>query len=164
MRPAALICTLGLILLSGCQPPDRKPYARDANEEAMFGPASMRLHPTFTQMKDWTGDNRPDGVEALVELQDQFGDPTRAAGKVIFELFEYRPHAPDPRGVRVVNPWVATLATKEEQEARWNRALRAYAFELQFPQVQPGKPYVLTASFEHDGGRLFDRLILEPKS
>lgn len=149
-------------LTAGCES-SNKPYPRDANEQAMFGPATMRLHPTFTQIKDWTGDGKPDGVEALVELQDQFGEPTRAAGRVIFELFDYRAYTPDPRGPRATNPWVTTITTKEEQEARWNRALRAYTFELQFPQIAKNRTYVLTASFEHNGGRLFDQLILEPK-
>ena len=162
MRVTVPLLAFTLVFATGCDSTP-KPYPRDANEQAMFGPATMRLHPTFTQVKDWTGDGKPDGIEAMVELQDQFGEPTRAAGKVIFELFQYRPYTPDPRGPRVTNPWVTTITTKEEQEARWNRALRAYTFELQFPQIRKGEGYVLTASFEHNGGRLFDQLILEPK-
>jgi hypothetical protein len=162
MRVTVPLLAFALIVAAGCDSAP-KPYPRDANEQAMFGPATMRLHPTFTQVKDWTGDGKPDGIEAMVELQDQFGEPTRAAGRVIFELFQYRPYTPDPRGPRSTNPWVTTITTREEQGARWNRALRAYTFELQFPQIHKGEGYVLTASFEHNGGRLFDQLILEPK-
>src|SRR6266550_8310566 len=94
-----------IIASSGCQ--GDTPFARSDADKQLFGPVAMRLHPIFTQVKDWTGDNKPDGIEALVELQDQFGDPTKASGRLVFELFEYRPGFPDPRGKRVVNPWIA---------------------------------------------------------
>jgi hypothetical protein len=143
-----------------CNEPQPKGGAADAK---MFGPVSMRIHPTFTRIKDWNGDKAPDGIDALLELQDQFGEPTRATGRVIFELFEYRRNFPNPAGKRLFNPWVTSLVTVEDQSARWNRALRAYSFQLVVPQIQPHRTYVLTASFELEGGRLFDRLILEPK-
>ena len=66
----------------------------------MFGPQSMRIHPSFTRTKDWTGDGRADGIEAVVELQDDFGEPTRATGRVMFDVYEYRQYHPDPRGKR----------------------------------------------------------------
>src|SRR5262245_13357907 len=91
--------TLALLLLASCQ--SSTPYPRTQNDAALFGPSNMRVHPIFTQVKDWTGDDKPDGIEALIELQDQFGDPTKASGRVLFELFNYRPYDPDPRGDRV---------------------------------------------------------------
>ena len=63
-----------------------------------------------------------------------------------------------------MSPWVTSLATVEDQAARWDRVSRAYKFQLAYPQVDPGRTYVLTASFETDGGRLFDRLNLGPDS
>jgi hypothetical protein len=151
-----------ILLLVGCQ--SSKPSARDQTDVALFGPAAMRIHPIFTQIKDWTGDDKPDGVEALVELQDQFGDPTKASGRVIFELYEYRPYDPDPRGQRVVNPWIGDLSTLEAQRDRWNRPSRTYSFQLAYDQVRADRPYVLTATFElSGGGRFFDRMILEPR-
>lgn len=149
-------------LVFGCHP--NKPLNRDMNEAGMFGAASMRLHPTFTQVKDWNNDGKPDGIEAVLELQDQFGEPTRAAGRVMFELFEYRPHYANPRGPRLANPWIVTLTTRQEQEARWNRTLRAYSFQLEFPAVESKTTYVLTATFEHNEGRLFDQLFVGPQS
>ena len=53
-------------------------------DAALFGPSAMRIHPIFTRLSDWTGDGVPDGIEALIELQDQFGDPTKASGTIIF--------------------------------------------------------------------------------
>lgn len=158
-----MVLLIGLLAAQsgGCR--SSRPLPRDANEASMFGPSTMRLHPTFTQIKDWNSDKRSDGIDAVVEFQDQFGDPTRASGKIIFELFEYRPHYADPRGPRLTNPWITTLATRDEQQARWSAALRAYSFELEYPAIAAGKSYVLQATFENDSGRLFDQLIVSPR-
>src|ERR1041385_4565024 len=91
------------LVLLGCA---SKPIERDNAEVAMFGPMRMRLHPIFTQVKNWSSGGgsgpgiKPDGIEAELEFQDQFGDPTKAAGKVMFELFSYH-QGPDPRGERL---------------------------------------------------------------
>lgn len=135
---------------------------RSATDQALFGPVSMRLHPVFTQVRDWNGDNDPDGVEALVELQDQFGDPTKASGVVVFELYEFKPMNPDPRGMRLVGPWEGRLDSIEDQRQHWSRTSRTYTFQLAYPKISASKSYVLTASFEMiGGGRYFNRMILE---
>ena len=124
----------------------------------------MRIHPIFTQVKDWTGEGHPDGIEALIELQDQFGDPTKATGRVIFELFEYRQFDPDVRGLRLVDPWIGDLSTLAAQRERWNRTSRTYSFQLQYDGINENRYYVLTATFElSNGGRFFDQIILQPK-
>jgi hypothetical protein len=122
----------------------------------------MRVHPTFTRVKDWTGDGRPDGIEAVVELQDEFGEPTRATGAVMFELYQYRATFPDVRGRRIPEVWVWPLARRNEQAAHWSRALRAYSFKIPF---DPGRvAVVLEATFElgFDRGRLTNQIVLEP--
>jgi hypothetical protein len=159
-RPA--VALLMLIALAGCE--SGTAVSRDQPDALLFGPAAMRIHPIFTQIKDWTGDDRPDGIEALIELQDQFGDPTKASGRVVFELFEYRPYEPDPRGQRLVNPWIGELGTLQAQQQRWNRTSRTYGFQLATDQIREDRTYVLTATFElSSGGRFFDRIILEPR-
>ncbi len=155
-----------LVLAAGCakhQLPARTP--RDAT---MFGPNRMRIHPIFTQVKDWTGDGKPDGIEALIEFQDRFDDPTKASGSAVFELFEYRPYNPDPRGNRVTNPWTGSLVTEDEQRARWNRTLSTYSFRLPFETVGENRTYVLAAAFDRSAGegeaaRFFDRIVIEPQ-
>lgn len=158
-RPA-LCATLPLLLsLASCNSGGR---ARTGEEAKMFGPKSMRVHPTFTRVKDWTGDGRPDGVEAVVELQDEFGEPTRATGNVMFELYQYRPTHPDVRGRRIPEVWVWPLERRNEQAAHWSRALRAYSFRIPF---DPGRvPVVLEATFDlgSDRGRLTNQIVLEP--
>src|SRR5438270_2414346 len=97
------IAVLSLVALSGCD--ISGPYSRTASAQAMFGPDSMRIHPTFTQIRDWTADKKLDGIEALLEVQDQFGEPTRTTGRAMFELFEYRRDSPEIRGKRIGGPW-----------------------------------------------------------
>src|ERR1041385_3368451 len=121
-----LIC-----LLAGCEL-TRSPYPRSDIDAALFGPSAMRIHPIFTQVKDWTGDDHPDGIEALIELQDQFGDPTKASGRVIFELFEYKQFDPERRGERLAVWNDAFLETLDEQRQRWNRTSRTYGFQLAY--------------------------------
>ena len=44
---------------------------------------------------------------------------------VIFELYDYRPYWPDPRGPRLANPWTASLTTYEDQKAHWETGQRS---------------------------------------
>jgi hypothetical protein len=154
------VLAISLVFSLSCNGPHALSMGKNAQ---IIGPVSIRIHPTFTQVKNWEGDAKPDGIEALLlEVRDRWEEPIRATGKVIFELYDYRTAYPDPRGNRLVNPWVASLATVEEQTARWDRVSRAYKFQLAYPQMDPNRTYVLTASFETEGGRLFDRLNLGP--
>jgi hypothetical protein len=164
LRLVAFPLLLVPLLSLGCA---SKPVERDNAEVAMFGPMRMRLHPIFTQVKNWSSGGgtgpgiKPDGIEAELEFQDQFGDPTKAAGKVMFELFSYH-QGPDPRGDRLVNPWVGSLLSLQQQYEHWNRTSRTYSFQLAMPTISTKHSYVLTAMFEHsDGRRFFSRLILK---
>jgi hypothetical protein len=80
----------------------------------------------------------------------------------MFEVYQYRPYTPDPRGKRNAQVWDWPLTTRQEQVEHWSRALRAYTFKIPF---DPGRQtVVLAATFALDGGtpRLFDQIILEP--
>lgn len=151
-------------LVGGCSGSNdaAAPTTRTPIDAALFAPTSMRLHPVFTQVRDWTGDGQPDGIEAVVEIQDQFGDPVKASGRILFELYTYRAYNPDPRGQRLANPWEGRLDSIEDQRARWNRVNRAYIFQLAYPDAKASGDYVLGATFElSTGGRFFDRTIIE---
>jgi hypothetical protein len=164
VRAVGLVLTMaGLLaaatMIAGCETDHAASSAQSTTD--MFAPTGMRIHPIFTQVEDWNKDNRPDGIEAQLEFQDQFGDPTKASGRVLFELFEYRRDSPDPRGQRLAGPWVGSLMTLDEQHERWNTTLRTYRFQLTYPQIRGDSSYVLTAVFElAGGGRFFDRVIL----
>ena len=123
----------------------------------------MRIHPIFTRIKDFDGDNYPDGIDALIEFQDQLGDPTKASGRVIFELYAFQKFDPERKGKRLANPWVGTLETLDDQRLRWNRTSRTYSFPLAYDQISLTGTYVLTAEFQlSNGGRFYDQIILEP--
>ena len=155
----AVALSAAVALLAGCNNGSR--YVRTPSEAQLFAPVAMRIHPIFTQVKDWTGDGVIDGVEALLEFQDQFTDPTKAAGDVMFELYAYRPYSPESRGERILNPWLGSLRTLGDQEARWNRTSRTYAFELEYPEIRDDRDYVLVATFDTGQTRFFDQIVLE---
>lgn len=162
--PTSALCCVLLLWSTGCE------SSRTIAPQAGSGPASLRVHPTFTQIKDWTGDGHVDGIEAVVEVLDQFGEPIRGWGTLLFELSDYRRATEQFTGRRVQGPWKGELLTPEQQAERWSPALRAYTFQLGFPSMPVGRAYVLQASFEtaggakrEGGGRLFDKIILEPK-
>jgi len=136
---------------------------RSATEQAMFGAVSFRIHPTFTQIKEWSGAKKPDGIEAIIEFDDQFGEPTRAAGTIRLELYNFQESDPDHRGHRLAI-WSATLSNHDDQVGHWDPAARGYAFQLAFPKIRPDHAYVLTAQFDRNNTRLFDQLIIEPSA
>ncbi|MBV8780350.1 MAG: hypothetical protein JO353_03035 [Phycisphaerae bacterium] len=134
---------------------------RDQGDAVLFGPATMRLHPIFTTVKDWSGDGKPDGIEALVELLDQFGDPTKASGKIIFELYSFQKFDPNRKGPLLAE-WVGDLSTLEAQRDRWNRTSRTYGFQLAYGPIQIDQNYLLTAEMQLDNGsRLFNTLVIQ---
>jgi hypothetical protein len=140
------LAACAVLMLLGCG--ESSSYPRSALDQRMFGPASVRIHPTFTQVRDWSGHGKPDGIEATLEIEDQFGEPTRATGRAMFELFNYRKNSPDVRGGRIGGPWIFYLNTRGQQQEHWNPALRAYTFQLPFPQASKGEYYVLTVQFD----------------
>lgn len=143
--------------------------SRSSASGSMFTPASMRLHPTFTRVRNWTTPanggapaGRPDGIEVELEFSDAFGHPVKAEGRAIFELYEYRKETADVRGQRVTTPFVGSLLTQDEQVARWNEPTRTYSFRLSYPNLSPERSYVLTATFEpKSGNRFYSRIILQ---
>jgi hypothetical protein len=167
-----------MMLLCGCEANGGHP--RPELDQQMFGPASVRIHPTFTQVRDLAGKGRPDGIEATLEIEDPFGEPTRSTGRAMFELYAYRKDSPQVRGDRIGGPWLASLNTRAQQQEHWNPALRAYTFQLHFPQISTEHYYVLTVQFDLNSthaltqpttaastapaGRLFDQLIIEPQT
>lgn len=162
MRVALRLMLLVALVSTGCG--EKKTGApRTPIEQQMFGASAMRIHPIFTRVRDWTADGKPDGIDALIEFQDPFGDPTKAAGRVIFELHTYQKYNPDRRGERLCNPWVGSLQTLDEQRDRWNRTSRTYSFPLSYERISERGTYVLTAEFQlASGGRFFDEIVIEP--
>ncbi len=150
-----------LCLVAGCGHAEERPTTATATN--LFAPTGMRINPVFSKVTDLTHVGHSDGVEVQLEFTDGFDDPTKASGKVLFELYEYRRDV-DPRGKRVGGPWVFTIEKFAEQKEAWNSALRSYRFALGDPAIKPDESYVLSAIFElTTGGRFFDRIVLTGK-
>lgn len=177
MAQRAVVCAI-LLFVIGCE--GYSSYPRSGLDQKLFGPASLRIHPTFTQVRNLSGEKKPDGIEATLEIEDQFGEPTRSTGRAMFELYDYVRNTPGFRGARLSGPWIFDLDTKGEQQEHWNPALRAYTFQLPYPRVDPNHYYVVTVQFDLNDtsaltqpstapsgplvGRLFDQLIIEPQN
>lgn len=162
MRQLLLVLAL-FMLVSGPLGCASQPQWEPATRQDLFQPSAMRIHPVFTQLRNWSGGNNPDGIEVLIEFQDQFGDPVKSSGNVVFEIYQYRPGYPDPRGRRLVNPYLVSIDNIAAQRDHWNRTSRCYSFQLACPNINPRLTYVLTASFESwDGKRFNDTLVIEP--
>ena len=155
MLSSAAVC----LAVGACQPVGRLTEHEGGGDAPIFAPTELRIHP-FTSVKDWDGDNHPDGVEVLLELQDRFRDPTKATGTVLFELYEFRKYHPDPRGERLA-AWRGSIVTVDEQRMRWNRISRTYQFQLAYPQIRKDRGYVLQVWFETGGRRLTSQVVLE---
>jgi hypothetical protein len=154
---------LAVLLIGGCSSSLSSQAPPSPSNANMFAPVAMRIHPFFTRIKDWTGDNYPDGIDALIEFQDQFGDATKASGTVIFELYDFNKYDAERKGQRICNPWVGTLTSADDQRLRWNRTSRTYSFPLGLDTISASSTYVLTAEFQKSGGgRFYDQIVLEP--
>jgi hypothetical protein len=162
MRRAIGFAIVGLALQGACTVAPTPSPAAQANR--LFDVVSMQLD-TFSKVKNWTSGTVPNGIEAVVEFDDAFGDRTKAAGSILFEIFDYRQGWPDPRGQRLVNPFSASLITFDEQKAHWDRASGAYIFRLSCDQLQLDRSYVLSATYQAPAGsggpqRLFSQIVL----
>jgi hypothetical protein len=163
MRSAVRLALSGAFLLAGCSS-QIVPRPETAEESQLFGPVGMKFD-SFSKVKDWSGRGAPDGVEALVEFDDRFGDRTKAAGTILFELFDYRAGWPDPRGARLANPWTASLTNYDEQKAHWETASGSYLFRLAYDQIAWNRNYVLTATFQSSSGaRFFSQTVLRAQT
>ena len=163
LSPAAILHLAILFLLTACSshPAPPPPEVRNNADTVLFGPATMRLHPIFTAVKNWTGNANPDGIEALVELEDQFGDPTKASGTILFGLYQFKKFDPQRKGQLLVE-WVGDLTTLQAQRDRWNRTSRTYGFQLACGGLTLDQNYLLTAEFQlANGSRLFNQLVLQ---
>ena len=145
-------CLFAALVCGGCPPPlPNQPIA------SPLQPKQIRLHP-FTGTVTFSQGGGISGIEARVEVIDQFGEATKAYGSFRFEMYEYRPHQADPRG-RQLACWQDQIADAKTHHEHWDPLFEVYKFRLQWDDPIPvGKKFVLDAVFVGSGGpRLFDR-------
>lgn len=150
---------------SACQRGEIADQAGGPTSEELVGyysPTQIRVLP-FTKIRSFDEDPVPDGVAVSLRPLDGAGDPVKAYGSFLFELYAFQQATPDKRGRRL-QAWRQTIHTLDEQRTFWERVTSTYEFQLSW-EGEPlpiDRKYVLAASFEAPGAdRLFDDYIFE---
>jgi hypothetical protein len=126
-------------------------------------PHEIRIVEAFTGFRSFDQDQRPDGVELLLQPMDSYGDPVKIAGTVRVELYTYLKASGDRKGERVCDPWELALLTEQDQKRYWNNVTGMYEIELKFPKdLRPsGETYVLMVTYNTPlSGHMTDEYVL----
>lgn len=127
-----------------------------------YSPQSLKILP-FTKPRSFDADAIPDGIGVSVRTLDMSGDPVKAYGTFIFELYAYKPATSDHRG-ELLQTWTQPVLNPKDQKQYWERVTTTYEFQLSWEgqPLQPQKRYILIASFQAPGSkRLFDEYEFE---
>ena len=152
-----------LLLPAGCIIPVHVDDAATRQQLSLLMPAAVSIVGPFTRFRSFDDDNRPDGIELLLQPVNAFGDPVNIAGTVIVELYEFRQAAGDNKGAKL-SQWDIALMSERDQRMHWNRTTSMYEFQLQFRPAAPPptRKYVLQVTYntplkEH----MVDQYVLE---
>lgn len=136
-------------LVLGCaQPSMDLDDAATRQQLALLMPQEVNIVGPFTRFRSFDEDERPDGIELLIQPVNSFGDPVNIAGDVIVELYEFRRASGDDKGAQLQH-WDIPLASRADQEAYWNRTTSMYEFRLQLdPATLPqARKYVVLVTY-----------------
>lgn len=162
-----LLITLvtNLVALAGCQRGQVSETLDGPTTEeliAFYSPQSIKILP-FTKPRSFDDDAIPDGIGVSLRPLDGAGDPVKAYGAFIFELYTLRSAAGNRRGT-LLQTWHQEINDLESQKQFWERVTSTYEFHLSWEgmPISPQKKYILTASFQSPGSeRLFDEYEFE---
>ncbi|GAB4111207.1 MAG: hypothetical protein Kow00105_19870 [Phycisphaeraceae bacterium] len=123
-------------------------------------PKSVRVYPSTRFVKE--AGNAV--LEARFELNDEMGDPIKAAGTFRVELYsvdESAGHTP----VQILYEWEATVLTLEEQRLHYDPITRGYLFRLRVENLKAARqPTLLRVTFiPASGGRLESEALIRPE-
>jgi hypothetical protein len=124
-------------------------------------PKTVNIH-EFTTTRKFDESGGIPGIDARVEALDAFGDTTKAFGDFRFELYKFKPNAPDPKGLRL-GVWEEKLLEPGANRTHWDESTRTYEFKLKCDQgcsLGVGDKYVLVVTFSSP---FSDRLFSKPK-
>lgn len=100
------LVAVALYLVGGCARGEISETSGGPTAEefvSFYSPRSIKVLP-FTKPRSFDDDNFPDGIAVSLQPRDGAGDPVKAYGTFLFELYAYRP-ASAVRGARsVVRP------------------------------------------------------------
>jgi len=155
----------GVLVLAGCPRGNIPEVTEGATTEQLidyYSPRSIEILP-FTKPRSFDDDAFPDGIGVSLRPLDGAGDPVKAYGTFIFELYDYRPASGRHRG-QPLQSWTQPVADLDDQKRFWERVTSTYEFQLSWEgqPIPPQKKYLLTASFQAPGSkRLFDEYEFE---
>lgn len=123
-----------------------------------YSPRSIKLLP-FTKPRSFDNDLIPDGIGVSMRTLDAGGDPVKAFGIFLFELYHYRPASQDHRG-KLIQTWTQPVLDLDDQERFWEKVTDTYEFQLSWEgsPIPAQRKFVLATSFQPGpgGDRLFD--------
>ncbi|MCB9852988.1 MAG: hypothetical protein H6819_07825 [Phycisphaerales bacterium] len=162
-----LLTGIGLTLVLGasCKRGEISDTGEGPTKEQLveyYSPAQIQILP-FTKVRSFDDDIVPDGLAVSLRPLDGAGDPVKAYGSFLFELYAFRPATATHRGERLQS-WTQTIRTPEDQRTFWERVTSTYEFQLSWEgnPLPNNQKYLLCASFEAAGAeRLFDEYEFE---
>ncbi|MCP4590522.1 MAG: hypothetical protein GY842_07250 [bacterium] len=115
---------------------------------SLLMPATVSIVAPFTRFASFDENDRPDGIELLLQPTNSFGEPVNIAGALIVELYEFRQASGEARGAKL-QQWDIALRCERDQQMYWNRTTDMYEFQLQFdPAALPSNhKYVLEVTY-----------------
>jgi hypothetical protein len=162
-----LLLVAAILFLAGCSGPERRAENGDCIIPC-FVPVAVHIKPSFSRIVPGEKDPSSSEIEVYVSLDDQFGDPAKAAGNYRFELFHYRPATADSRGERIAVEGIQQFDLSDVQlsQQHWDSTTRSYRFKLKLQELPTGsKQVVLQVMFFDLTGRHFqDVLVLQRNS
>jgi len=145
-----VILLASIVSSAGCAGPQGPEYTVEERHQLLstIMADKIELVGPLTQPVSFDDDAIPDGLEAVLVARDKQGEPTKISGRLVFELYAYRPAAADPRGAQI-QTWELALASEKDQETYWNHTTLMYEFKLQVDlAVMPqGRKFVLLARY-----------------
>lgn len=152
-RPAAwrvLVCSLAPWTAIGCHtaaPGIDPSRPQQTAFMKMMSPRGIEVQRYLTRPVRYEGAGPADAVEVILAATDQVGDPMKAVGTFLFELYTTRPASADPTGKRI-GLWSVAVDSPETMERFWDKAVRYFRFPLKLdePELPPGD-YILKVTF-----------------
>lgn len=122
-------------------------------------PEEIEIH-GFTGVRTFDESGGVKGIDARVTAKNAFGDAAKAFGKFRFELYQFRPNNPDPKGDQV-GVWNTDLSDPKTNVRHWQGHFSGYKFNLKWSRSIPvGKRFVLVVVFSSPfTDRLFDQRV-----
>lgn len=159
------ILLVPIVLASGCQGPQGPEYDAAERRALLEGIAAEKIEivAPFTKPASFDDDPVPDGISVVLSAVDKQGERIKITGRIVFELYTYRPASADPKGQQL-QTWQLELAGDRDQRTYWNHTTRMYDFPLQVKlDTWPGgSKFVLLARYNNPWNEhLQDQAILD---